>query len=174
MPCSSVIQITRMARRLLIRKPSGRSSSQGLSEETSTTLPRRERCLGKALDGLAAVRAGFARVLAAATLRLFRPSFRTRRIAHICVLDKDKRSCFAHGERIHAVITLWSAMSDRLTEDPVWRQGLCNDGACIEAAVAGEVVMMRSTVDPGSVLHMSREEWQKFLASAKSGLFDDL
>jgi hypothetical protein len=65
-------------------------------------------------------------------------------------------------------------MSNRLTEDPIWRQGLCEGGACIEAAVAGEDVMMRSTAEPGAVLHMSREEWQKFLASAKSGLFDDL
>jgi hypothetical protein len=65
-------------------------------------------------------------------------------------------------------------MSDRLTGDPIWRQGLCSEGSCIEAAAVGEDVMMRSTVDPGSVLHMSREEWQKFLAGAKSGLFDDL
>jgi hypothetical protein len=78
------------------------------------------------------------------------------------------------AKEFDAVITLWSAMSDRLTEDPVWRQGLCEGGGCIEAAAVGEVVMMRSTVDPGSVLHMSREEWQKFLAEAKGGLFDDL
>jgi hypothetical protein len=65
-------------------------------------------------------------------------------------------------------------MSDRLTEDPIWRHGLCDGGACIEAAAVGGDVMMRSTVDPGAVLHMSREEWQKFLAGAKSGLFDDL
>lgn len=65
-------------------------------------------------------------------------------------------------------------MSDRLTEDPIWRQGPCDGGACIEAAAVGEDIMMRSTADPDSVLHMSREEWQKFLAGARSGLFDDL
>ena len=65
-------------------------------------------------------------------------------------------------------------MSDRPTGDPVWRQGLCEGGACIEAAAVGEDVMMRSTVDPGAVLRMSRVEWRKFLAGAKSGLFDDL
>jgi hypothetical protein len=65
-------------------------------------------------------------------------------------------------------------MSDRLTEDPVWRRGLCDGGACIEAAAAGEEVMMRSSAHPGSLFHMSREEWEKFLAEAKSGLFDAL
>jgi len=34
--------------------------------------------------------------------------------------------------------------------------------------------MVRSTADPDSVLHVSREEWQKFLAGARSCLFDDL
>jgi hypothetical protein len=65
-------------------------------------------------------------------------------------------------------------MSDRPTEDPVWRSGFCEGGACIEAAALGEEVMMRSSVVPGAILHTSREEWEKFLAGAKDGLFDDL
>jgi hypothetical protein len=64
-------------------------------------------------------------------------------------------------------------MSDRLTWDPIWRRR-CDGGACIEAAAAGEDVMMRSTVNPDSILHVSREEWRKFLADAKSGVFDGL
>jgi hypothetical protein len=78
------------------------------------------------------------------------------------------------AKRNRTIITLWSAMSDRLTGEPVWQAGFCEGGACIEAASLGEEVMMRSTSDPDSTFRMSREEWVNFLAAAKGGRFDDL
>ena len=34
--------------------------------------------------------------------------------------------------------------------------------------------MMRSSVHPDTTLQISRNEWQQFLAGAKSGMFDEL
>jgi hypothetical protein len=34
--------------------------------------------------------------------------------------------------------------------------------------------MVRSSVYPEASLHVSRAEWQEFLAGAKDGLFDEL
>jgi hypothetical protein len=55
-----------------------------------------------------------------------------------------------------------------------WQRTGCEGGACVEVAAIGETVMVRSSVDPGTTFRMSRDEWQKFLAGAKDGLFDKL
>ena len=34
--------------------------------------------------------------------------------------------------------------------------------------------MMRSSEHPGTTLQISRDEWQRFLAGAKDGTFDEL
>jgi hypothetical protein len=44
----------------------------------------------------------------------------------------------------------------------------------VEVAVAGEEVLLRSTVSPGVLVALSRSEWREFLAGAKEGLFDHL
>jgi hypothetical protein len=57
----------------------------------------------------------------------------------------------------------------------VWHQGRqCEAGACIELASLNEAIMVRSSANPDAVLTMSRDEWQKFLADLKDGLFDQL
>ena len=55
-----------------------------------------------------------------------------------------------------------------------WQRGRCDGGACVEVAVQDEVVMMRSSVHPGTTLQISRDEWQRFLAGAKDGTLDEL
>ncbi len=56
-----------------------------------------------------------------------------------------------------------------------WHQGKpCDSGACVEVAVAGEEILLRSTVSPGVLLALTSAEWREFLAGAKEGLFDHL
>jgi hypothetical protein len=40
--------------------------------------------------------------------------------------------------------------------------------------LAGEEVLVRSSVSPGLLISLSRAEWREFLASAKEGWFDQL
>ena len=56
-----------------------------------------------------------------------------------------------------------------------WYRGRpCDHAACVEVAVAGENVLLRSTVSPGVLLTLSGGEWREFLAGAKDGLFDHI
>lgn len=50
----------------------------------------------------------------------------------------------------------------------------CDSGACVEIAVRGDTVMVRSTVTPEMILTLTRVEWRNFLAGAKEGSFDGL
>jgi hypothetical protein len=57
----------------------------------------------------------------------------------------------------------------------MWQKGRpCDGGACVEIAVADGQVLVRSSVNPGLLISLSRDEWQEFLASAREGWFDDL
>jgi len=56
----------------------------------------------------------------------------------------------------------------------VWQRVSCEGGACVEVAASDEVVMVRSSVDPDTTVHVNHDEWRRFLASAKDGLFDEL
>jgi hypothetical protein len=56
---------------------------------------------------------------------------------------------------------------------PTWHRR-CDSGACVEIAVQGETVMMRSSGSPETVLILARAEWLQFLAGAKTGMFDSL
>jgi hypothetical protein len=58
-------------------------------------------------------------------------------------------------------------------DQPIWHRK-CDGGACVEIAVQGEVVMIRSSAVPESTLALTRAEWREFLAGAKQGLFDSL
>jgi hypothetical protein len=44
----------------------------------------------------------------------------------------------------------------------------------VEVAAAGGEVLVRSSVNPGLLISLSRDEWREFLASAKEGWFDHL
>ena len=50
----------------------------------------------------------------------------------------------------------------------------CEVGGCVEVAVTGEDVLVRTTVSPDELITLTREEWTAFLASAKEGDFDHL
>jgi hypothetical protein len=54
------------------------------------------------------------------------------------------------------------------------RRERCESGACVEISVQGESVAIRSSIDPGIILTLTRTEWQDFLAGAKEGSFDSL
>ena len=53
-----------------------------------------------------------------------------------------------------------------------WRRR-CENGACVEIAVQGEAVMVRSSLVPEAIVTLSRDEWREFLVQAKEGIFDD-
>lgn len=66
-------------------------------------------------------------------------------------------------------------MVDGPAGEPTWHIGrLCEGGACVEIAVLGETVMLRSSITPELTLTITRPEWEQFLAGAKEGLFDHL
>ena len=55
----------------------------------------------------------------------------------------------------------------------MWRRGRpCADGNCVEVAVTSGEVLVRSSVNPGLLISLSRDEWLEFLSSAKEGWFD--
>jgi Domain of unknown function (DUF397) len=52
----------------------------------------------------------------------------------------------------------------RDTDGLVWRKSQrCDSAACVEIAFDGEVVLIRSSNDPGRRLTISRREWQAFV-----------
>jgi hypothetical protein len=54
-----------------------------------------------------------------------------------------------------------------------WHRGRpCDHGTCVEVAVADEEVLVRSSLSPGLLISLTRDEWREFLASAKEGWFD--
>jgi hypothetical protein len=60
-------------------------------------------------------------------------------------------------------------------DELMWHTGRsCDHGGCVEVAVANGEVLVRSSVNPGLLISLSRDEWQEFLASAKEGWFDHL
>ncbi len=65
-------------------------------------------------------------------------------------------------------------MTDRSTGELEWRWHECDGGACVQVAATGDLVMMRSNVDPGVIFRMTRDEWQDFVAGVKQGDFDGL
>ena len=58
-------------------------------------------------------------------------------------------------------------------DEPVWHRQ-CENGACMEVAVQGEAVMLRTSIAPEATITLSRAEWREFIAGAKQGLFDGL
>jgi hypothetical protein len=56
-------------------------------------------------------------------------------------------------------------------DQPTWHRQ-CDGGSCVEIAVQGGAVMVRSSIAPEATLTLTRTEWQEFLAGAKQGLFD--
>ena len=66
------------------------------------------------------------------------------------------------------------AVRDRQAADRVSWRGNCESGACVEIAVHGEAVMVRSSVAPEEIVTLTRAEWREFLDQARTGLLDDL
>jgi len=66
-------------------------------------------------------------------------------------------------------------MTDRLVTGLVWCR-CCEGGACMEVAASedGERVLIRTTKDPGTIVDLSRDEWNGFLAGVKQGAFDQV
>lgn len=50
----------------------------------------------------------------------------------------------------------------------------CDGGACVEVAVSGEGVILRSSQNPDTTLQMTMDEWRVFVAGVKGGDFDGL
>lgn len=67
-------------------------------------------------------------------------------------------------------------MTDRLETGLVWHRGKsrCESGACAEAARNGDVVLLRSTLNPGATVAFHHDEWNELLAAMKKGDFDNV
>lgn len=50
----------------------------------------------------------------------------------------------------------------------------CDIETCLQVAATDNAVIIRSSVNPGATVTLTRSEWQTFLTGAKDGLFDEL
>ena len=51
----------------------------------------------------------------------------------------------------------------------------CESGACVEVAIAGDTVLLRSSRNQKEApLALSRDEWQEFVAGVKDGIYDGM
>jgi Domain of unknown function (DUF397) len=58
-------------------------------------------------------------------------------------------------------------------DDLHWRQSsFCEAGACLELARAGDVVLLRLSDQPGTVLALTQQEVAAFVAGFSAGDFD--
>jgi hypothetical protein len=65
-------------------------------------------------------------------------------------------------------------MADEPGGELIWYQDRrCESGACVEIALDGDTVLLRSSENQGATpTALSRDEWRKFLAGAKDGIYD--
>lgn len=64
-------------------------------------------------------------------------------------------------------------MSNGSATSPLsWRR-LCENGACLEIAVQGDAVLMRSSSTPEAIVALTRAEWRELLGQVKQGLLDE-
>ncbi len=52
------------------------------------------------------------------------------------------------------------------------RASACRFGACAEAAVSEEKVLVRQSENPDTVISFTSDEWRAFIKSVKAGEFD--
>lgn len=77
---------------------------------------------------------------------------------------------------IGAASTVGGKMTDRLETGLVWHRSKrpCESGACAEAARMGDVVLLRSDLDPDVTAVFRFDEWKGLLSALKNGDFDDM
>ena len=77
---------------------------------------------------------------------------------------------------IAAASTIGGKMTDRLESSLVWHRSKrpCESGACAEAARMGDVVLLRSDLDPDVTVALRHDEWKELLSALKKGDFDDV
>ena len=73
-----------------------------------------------------------------------------------------------------SIATYGGAMADGPDDKLAWYQNeRCESGACVQVAVAGDTVLLRSSRNPEAApVALSRDEWRDFLAGAKDGVYD--
>ena len=66
------------------------------------------------------------------------------------------------------------AMTDGSGDKQLWyRDKRCESGQCVEVAVDGDTVLLRSSRNRRATpVALSRDEWREFLAGAKDGIYD--
>jgi Domain of unknown function (DUF397) len=65
-------------------------------------------------------------------------------------------------------------MADGSAGEPIWyHDRRCESGACVEIALDGDTVLLRSSKNQRATpVALSRDEWREFLAAAKDGIYD--
>jgi hypothetical protein len=66
------------------------------------------------------------------------------------------------------------AMADGSGGELAWYQDKrCESGACVEVAVDGDTVLLRSSKNQRATpVALSRDEWREFITGAKDGVYD--
>jgi predicted secreted Zn-dependent protease len=64
----------------------------------------------------------------------------------------------------------------RVQASLTWRTAVnCDGGACVEVAADRDIILIRSSRQPGGpLLEYTPEEWHEFVSGIKQGDFDDL
>lgn len=58
---------------------------------------------------------------------------------------------------------------------PAWRKAsFCAAGECVEIARQNDMIVLRNSSAPGTVVSYTTEEWQAFATGFRAGQFDDL
>jgi hypothetical protein len=105
------------------------------------------------------------------------PLYRRRCISPKRFLRIDNRGIgvFISGRVARGESRFGGTVGREPAEALTWHQGRpCHEGGCVEIAVTGEDVLVRTTVFPDAPIRLTRDEWSAFLASAKEGHFDHL
>lgn len=69
----------------------------------------------------------------------------------------------------------WTVWPD--VDETKWTRARCDTSACVEvraSLVFEDTVVLRSSVNPQSVLPVKRDEWAAFVAGVKAGDFDNI
>jgi hypothetical protein len=77
---------------------------------------------------------------------------------------------------IGAASTIGGKMTNRLETSLVWHRSKrpCESGACAEAVRMGDVVLLRSDIDPDVTVAFRYDEWKGLLSALKNGDFDEV
>ena len=89
-------------------------------------------------------------------------------------IDNSRNIMFTSDAETEKASQFGGVVGQKPGADQTTWHGRCDGGACVEVAVQGEAVLVRSSTAPEITLTLTRTEWREFLTGAKQGQFDRL